>query len=104
MDVGSEGDVENRDKTREQLIDELADMRQRVADPQGKPWRLGTTGNELRCAAETPCALVERSLQGLLILQDIRIVFANPAFAAMSGYTVDELLALSPTESQQMDC
>jgi two-component system cell cycle sensor histidine kinase/response regulator CckA len=43
-------------------------------------------------------ALIEHSLQGLLILQDQRIVFANQTFASMSGYSVQELLAMSPTE------
>ncbi len=41
-------------------------------------------------------ALVDHSLQGLLIFQEQRIVFANQAIADMSGYTTDELLALSP--------
>ena len=40
--------------------------------------------------------LVEHSLQGLLILQDLRIVFANPRIAQITGYTVEELLALTP--------
>jgi PAS domain S-box-containing protein len=38
--------------------------------------------------------LVEQSLQGLLIYQEGRLVFANPAIVTMLGYTVDELLAL----------
>jgi two-component system, cell cycle sensor histidine kinase and response regulator CckA len=41
-------------------------------------------------------ALVEKSLQGLIIIQDLLIVFANNAFAELSGYTVEELLSLSP--------
>ena len=40
-------------------------------------------------------ALVDNSLQGLVIVQDNYIVFANPAFIKMSGYTLTELLALS---------
>lgn len=43
-------------------------------------------------------SLVEHSLQGLLILQDMRIVFANPRIAAITGYAVEELLALEPGE------
>lgn len=42
--------------------------------------------------------LVEHSLQGLAILQDRRIVFANPAIAEMTGYTVGELLSFTPEE------
>jgi len=39
--------------------------------------------------------LSEHSLQGLAIIQENRYVYANPAFAFMVGYTVDEILAMS---------
>jgi PAS domain S-box-containing protein len=39
--------------------------------------------------------LVDHSLQGLIIIQDMKVVFSNQAFATISGYTIDELLALS---------
>ena len=45
-------------------------------------------------AEEAYRTLVEQSLQGLLIFQDNRIVFANPAVAEMTGYSVEELSAL----------
>jgi PAS domain S-box-containing protein/putative nucleotidyltransferase with HDIG domain len=40
-------------------------------------------------------SLVEHSLQGQLIVQNRLIVFANNAFAQLSGYSVDELLAFT---------
>ncbi|MGH7789735.1 MAG: PAS domain-containing sensor histidine kinase [Candidatus Binatia bacterium] len=40
--------------------------------------------------------LVENSLQGLLIFQDLRIVFANEALTQLSGYSIDELLGMTP--------
>ncbi len=46
--------------------------------------------------------LVEQSLQGLVIIQDFRIVFANTAFAEISGYTIEELLSLSPEKVRAM--
>lgn len=49
-------------------------------------------------AEEAYHALVEHSLQGLNIFQDQRIVFANPAMSAMTGYTRDELLLFSPEQ------
>ncbi len=49
-------------------------------------------------AQEAYRALVDHSLQGLIIVQDGRIVFANPAFSTISGYTEEELLALSGEE------
>ena len=42
--------------------------------------------------------LVENSLQGIVILKDMKIVYANPAFAHITGYTVEEILALSLKE------
>ena len=46
--------------------------------------------------------LVEQSLQGILVLQDNRIVYANEAFASISGYSTGELLALSPEKVAAM--
>jgi len=39
--------------------------------------------------------LIDQSLQGITILQDGFIVFANPAFAEISGYAIEGLLNLS---------
>jgi len=41
-------------------------------------------------------AIVDHSLQGLIIVQDRRVVFANGAMARISGYSIEEMLALSP--------
>jgi len=46
--------------------------------------------------------LVEQSLQGLVVIQNFRIVFANTAFAEISGYTIEELLSLSPEQVRAM--
>ncbi len=51
---------------------------------------------ERKQAEEAYRVLVDYSLQGLIIVQDGRIVFANQTFAEMSGYTIEELLALLP--------
>ena len=56
-----------------------------------------------RVEAETAYrSLVDHSLQGLLILQDRRIVFANRRIAQITGYGVDELLVLQPDELQAL--
>jgi PAS domain S-box-containing protein len=49
-------------------------------------------------------ALIDQSLQGILIIQAIplAIKFANPAFAGYVGLSVDEVLALSPKGIQNM--
>jgi PAS domain S-box-containing protein len=43
-------------------------------------------------------ALVEQSLEGLVIIQDNRIVFANRALVEISGYPLEEILALTPEQ------
>ena len=53
---------------------------------------------ERKPAEEAYRALVEQSLQGLVVVQDSRIVFANTAFVEISGRSVEELLSLSPEE------
>ncbi len=54
---------------------------------------------ERRRAQEAYQALVEYSLQGLCIIQEDRVVFANMALADMFGYTVAEILAMSSQEA-----
>jgi PAS domain S-box-containing protein len=46
--------------------------------------------------------LVENSLQGIVMIQDFHIAFANQAFAEVSGYTIEELLSLSPEKVKAM--
>jgi PAS domain S-box-containing protein len=45
--------------------------------------------------------LVESSVQGVIILQGGRVVFANEAIRKMGGYTVKELMSLTPEQLQQ---
>lgn len=42
--------------------------------------------------------LVEQSLQGIAVVQDMRFVFANAAVAKMVGHTVEEILAFGPDD------
>ena len=46
--------------------------------------------------------LVEQSVQGLIVLEGGRLVFANSAFADISGYPVEELQSLSPEQVSAM--
>jgi len=54
----------------------------------------------IRESEEKYRTLVEQLLQGLVIIQDYRIVYANTAMAEILGYTVEEILALSTEEIQ----
>ncbi len=52
----------------------------------------------LKQAEEAYHTLVENSLQGLLIFQDFRVVFANSRIKDISGFTPQEIMALPPGE------
>lgn len=52
--------------------------------------------SEQKRAEEAYQTLVDQSLQGFVITQDERIVFANPATAKITGYSIEGLLALTP--------
>jgi PAS domain S-box-containing protein len=46
--------------------------------------------------------LIDRSLQGMAILQNGRFVFVNAAFEKISGYTAKELLSISFSKAQEL--
>ena len=51
-----------------------------------------------RLAEEAYHAVVDHSLQGLVIIQEMQVVFANQAMADISGYSVAEMLQVSPQQ------
>jgi PAS domain S-box-containing protein len=55
------------------------------------------TQESLRHSEARYRALVDHSLQGVLVFRDGRVMFANPAAAALTGYSIDELMAMAPT-------
>ena len=50
----------------------------------------------IRESEEKYRTLVEQSLQGIIIIQENRIVYANGAFSTISGYSIEELYSFSP--------
>jgi len=64
-------------------------------DWQGQPATLNFLSDisERKKAEEAYRAIVDHSLQGLMIVQDSRIVFSNQALANIVGYSVEEMLA-----------
>jgi PAS domain S-box-containing protein len=57
---------------------------------------------ERRRAEQAYRGVVDHSLQGLVIMQDQKIVFANPAIEQILGYTIEELLAFTPDQIRDL--
>ena len=73
-------------------------LMQRVEELEDEVRKSRKTHEELTESEDKYRTLVEDSLQGVMILQNFLIVFANSAMARMTGYTVTELLNLSAEE------
>lgn len=58
--------------------------------------------DELKKSEQKYRHLVETSLQGIVILQDFKIVYANPAFANITGYSIEELLSFTPQNTMNL--
>ncbi|MEO8607059.1 MAG: ATP-binding protein [Chloroflexota bacterium] len=53
-------------------------------------------------AEEAYRTLVETSVQGLVIFQENRVVFANAAEAALTGYSIEDILAMTPQQNLEL--
>lgn len=118
-----DGPASSPEKNKDELVAEVARLRRRLAELERSPVenrhgrvKRGGEDSALGNGVEPPVfgldiaarkqaeeayrALVDHSLQGLVIIQDGRVVFANQSFAEIGGYTVEELYALSPEELQ----
>jgi PAS domain S-box-containing protein len=58
--------------------------------------------DERKASGQNYKQLVEYSLQGIAIFQDLKITYANRAFANIFGYTNEELLSISPGQIKKL--
>jgi diguanylate cyclase (GGDEF)-like protein/PAS domain S-box-containing protein len=56
----------------------------------------------LKASEEKYRALVQHSLQGIVIFQDQRIVYVNKAFTEITGYPSEELLSFPPEQIKKL--
>jgi PAS domain S-box-containing protein len=79
-------------KTKAQLIDELAQMRRRIAELESSETQLKLIKEELWENAEKYRNLVEWANDGILIVQDGKIKYANKRLAERYGYTIKDIV------------
>jgi PAS domain S-box-containing protein len=82
-------------KTKAQLIRELVALRQQLAGLETSQAERGQPEVTLREAQFH--TLVDHALVGIYLLQDGKILYANPAMAMIFGYTPEEMTALPST-------
>lgn len=79
-------------KTKAQLIDELTQMRRRIVELESSETQLKLIKEELWENAEKYRNLVEWANDGILIVQDGKIKYANKRLAERYGYTVKDIV------------
>jgi len=81
--------MKDQDKPREQIMAELAELRQRVAELEAVEFERKRVKRQLKLVSTA----IEQSTEGIAI-SDLggNLLFLNDAFAAMHGYAPDELV------------
>lgn len=87
--------MNDNEKTKSQLIDELNELRTIISDLKASETKLKETEAALREEAIRRRMLVEQSRDGIVILTEDGSVFeANQKYAEMLGYTIEETYKL----------
>lgn len=81
--------MKDEGKTKEQLIEELSELRQRIADLEASETERKRAEEVLRESEQKYRNLVERANDGITIIQDGIVKYVNPRLAEMWGGTVE---------------
>ena len=84
--------MEDKDKIKTQLAEELNTSRKRVAELEKSVSERKKAEEALRESEEKYRNLVERANDGVIISQDEIVTFVNAQIAEMFGYTVEEMI------------
>lgn len=81
--------MRDRDKPKAQLIDEVVELRGKLAELQGPAAERRWTEDMIR-------SLFTESPLAICLIQHDRLVFANPMFETLTGYAEDKLVGEDP--------
>jgi PAS domain S-box-containing protein len=96
--------MQDKDKTKEQLLREVQALRQQVTEVQMLEVDQKQAQEALQESEQRYRTLVEQSLQAIVVMCDVppRILFANSTCADITGLSVEELLSLGPEDTQAL--
>jgi len=97
--------MKDQDKTRGQLINELAIMRQKIAELEASEAEFRRMEKALRESEERYRSLVKQSSDGVYIFdpKTAKILEANDQFLRMLGYREEEIASLTHYDVNYMD-
>jgi PAS domain S-box-containing protein len=97
--------MKDQDKTRDQLINELAIMRQKIAELEASEAEFRRMEKALRESEERYRSLVKQSSDGVYIFdpKTAKILEANDQFLRMLGYREEEIASLTHYDVNHMD-
>ena len=88
------GKMRDIDKTREQLISDLEELRQRISESEASEPERKQMEEALRESEAKYSALVENSTDGIVIVQDGVLKFVNAISLQLVGYSPEELVGI----------
>ena len=80
------------DKTKDQLVEELDRMRRRAAELEARVEKSERRADALKEMLSKYRQLTEKSVVGVYLVQDNRFKYVNPRFAEIFGYEAEELV------------
>ncbi|MFX1519408.1 MAG: PAS domain S-box protein [Promethearchaeota archaeon] len=78
-------------KTKEQLIQELVSLRREIATLQASETKIGEKEVKTQESQEKYRVLIDNAGEGILVVQDGMVVYANPHVMKVTGYSLEEL-------------
>ena len=84
--------MQDQEKTKDQLIDELNEMRQRVAEFETGQKSLNENQSRYR-------EIIDKTSEAIFVIQEGWIKFANEKSAEIVGYSMEEILASNAIEA-----
>jgi PAS domain S-box-containing protein len=95
--------MDDTGKTKEQLIQELEDLRRRIDKLEESETESRRVEKALIESENKYRSLFENASEAIFVVQDGKIVFLNPMVTVMSGYSVEELTTKPFTEFIYLD-